>query len=229
MSSPTHRTIRPADQSTQENYHLLTSLVVPRPIAWISTRSEDGVDNLAPYSFFNVVSSDPLLVHFTQSRRLGDPWKDTFRNVMATGEFVINISSATLAEHVAQTAAVLPPGENEFAWAHLETAASTAVAPPRVAAAPAALECRLDSVLAKGNGTMVFGAVQCFHVAETVWNSDRVDPRLLDPLCRLSGANFAAMGDVFRLPTPSWDEVRAGAWPRRQDLGPTAHSDTDGR
>src|SRR5688572_27495238 len=101
-----------ATHTSRENYFLLTSLVVPRPIAWVSSLGADGVRNLAPHSYFNIVSSDPPIVHFTQTGR-----KDTLNNVEATGEFVISLVSMELAEQMNLTAADFPPGEDEFTWA----------------------------------------------------------------------------------------------------------------
>lgn len=176
-------------------YFLLTSLVVPRPIAWVSSLAADGTPNLAPYSYFNVISSEPPIVHVTSSGV-----KDTLRNVRATGEFVVNVVSNDLLEAMNTTAASLPAGEDEFAWAGLATAASTCVAPPRVAEAKAALECRLREVLSMGDGTMVFGDVVRVHVSDAVWRDGRVDPLLLQPVGRLAGASYTFTDRVQRVP-----------------------------
>lgn len=196
----------PADLPERDAYFLLTSLVVPRPIAWVSTVSRDGVNNLAPHSFFNVISTDPPIVHFTSTRV-----KDSLTNVEATGEFVVNVVSRPLLEAMNLTSAEMPPEEDEFAWAGLETAPSELVAPPRVAAAPAALECRLRSVLRMGNGHMVFGDVVAVHVADRVWRDGRVDMAALEPVGRLSGAQYLLDGRVHRLPRPTWEQVLSQA------------------
>lgn len=193
----------PEDLAPRAAYHLLTSLVVPRPIAWISTLSEDGTRNLAPHSYFNVVSSDPPIVHFTSSGQ-----KDTLRNARATGEFVVNVVSRDFVDAMNVTAASFPPGEDEFSWASLETAPSTVVAPPRVAGTKAALECRVREVLPMGNGTMVFGEVVHFYVAEDVWRDGRVQPELLKPVGRLSGSDYAFVEEIHRLPRPTVEDVR---------------------
>src|SRR3712207_3989578 len=140
-------TIDPATQTARENYFLLTNLVVPRPIAWVSSLAADGTRNLAPHSYFNIISSDPPIIHFTQTGR-----KAPLANVGATREFVVNVVSLDLAEAMNLTAANFPPGEDEFTWAHLESTPSTHVAPPRVAAARAAFECRVRTILEMGNG-----------------------------------------------------------------------------
>lgn len=191
----------PDDLAPREAYHLLTSLVVPRPIAWVSTLSVDGARNLAPHSYFNIISSAPPIVHFTSAGV-----KDTLRNVRATGEFVVNVVSRDLLEAMNTTAADFPTGEDEFAWADLEAAASATVAPPRVARAKAALECRVRDVLSMGNGTMVFGDVTCFHVADEVWHDGRVDPVVLEPVGRLSGTGYTLVKDLHHLPRPVWGD-----------------------
>ena len=192
-----------AQHTPRENYFLLTSLVVPRPIAWVSSLSPEGVRNLAPHSYFNIVSSDPPIVHFTQTGR-----KDTLHNVEASGEFVISLVSMELAEQMNLTAADFPPGEDEFTWAGVEAAASTHVAPPRVAAARAALECRVHTILSMGNGNMVFGDVLTLHIDEAIFNDGRVDMAGLHAVGRLGGAWYAAVDDPFRLDRPTWADLR---------------------
>ncbi|MPZ71750.1 MAG: flavin reductase family protein [Nitriliruptorales bacterium] len=195
--------IDPAAQTSRENYFLLTGLVVPRPIAWVSSLSENGVRNLAPHSYFNIVSSDPPIVHFTQTGR-----KDTLTNVETTGEFVINFVSVELAEAMNLTAADFPHDEDEFAWAGLEAAASTRVSPPRVAAVRAAFECRVRTILEMGNGNMVFGDVVAVHVDESVFRDGRVDMARLAAVGRLGGSWYSAVDDPFRLDRPTWANLR---------------------
>jgi flavin reductase (DIM6/NTAB) family NADH-FMN oxidoreductase RutF len=190
----------PADLEPRAVYFLLTSLVVPRPIAWVSSLSAEGARNLAPHSYFNIVSSNPPVVHFTSTGV-----KDSLRNVRATGEFVVNVVSEELVEPMNLTATDFPPEEDEFAWARLDAAESVVVKPPRVAAAKAALECRVRDILSIGNGNMVFGDVVHVHVDDAVWADGRVDPGLLQPVGRLSGWNYAPVRDVLRIPRPSWD------------------------
>lgn len=197
----------PGDLAPREAYFLLTSLVVPRPIAWVSTVARDGTRNLAPHSYFNIVSSDPPVVHFTSSRRAGHE-KDTLRNARETGEFVVNVVSRELLDAMNTTAADFPPGEDEFAWTGLAAEPSAVVAPPRVARSKAALECRVRQILAIGNGTMVFGDVLCVHVADEVWRDGRVVTEALSPVGRLAGSGYAFVEDVHRLPRPTWDDVR---------------------
>ena len=193
----------PAALPHRAAYLLLTSLVVPRPIAWVSTRAADGTANLAPHSYFNIVSSDPPIVHFTSTGE-----KDSLRNVRATGEFVVNIVTRDLVEAMNISSADFPPDVSEFSWAGLEAAPSLRVRPPRVAAARAALECRVESILVKGNGNMVFGEVLGVHVADSIWRDDRVDATLLPAVGRLGGPHYADTSDIFSIPRPTWAELR---------------------
>jgi flavin reductase (DIM6/NTAB) family NADH-FMN oxidoreductase RutF len=198
--------LTPADWEARQVYFLMTGLVIPRPIAWVSTLSEDGDRNVAPHSYFNVVSNDPPHVVFSSTGV-----KDTLRNVRATGEFVVNLVTQHVVEEMNATAADLPHGEDEFDWFGLAAAPSVTVAPPRVAAARAHLECRVVHELPLGNGNLVVGEVLHIHVEPDVWADGRVDPQLLDPVCRLSGSGYARLGEVFKLPRPAWDDVRGQA------------------
>ena len=192
----------PADWDVQQTYYLLTGLIIPRPIAWISTVSTDGVLNLAPHSYFNGIASDPPHVMFSSTGV-----KDTLRNVTATKEFVVNIVSMDLLEKMNFTSTDFPPEEDEFAWAQLEQAPASSVRPPRVKEAKAHLECQLVEVVPVGNSNLVIGEVVHFHVDPSVWRDGRVDAALLNPVCRLSGSGYARLGDVFKLPRPKWGDV----------------------
>lgn len=199
-----HKEIIPSEIGGRGPYRLLTSLVVPRPIAWVSTLSADGIPNVAPHSYFNAISSDPLVIHFTSTGV-----KDTLTNVRATGEFVVNVVNEDLVEEANLTAANFPAEENEFEWASLETAPSTFVKAPRVAASPAAFECRVHSIVSIGNGNMVFGDVLCIHVDESVMRDGVVAPDLLKPVGRLGGAGYtAAAKGIFELHRPKWDDLK---------------------
>lgn len=201
----TYRQIDPATVANRDAYHLMTSLVVPRPIAWVSTVSTAGVRNVAPHSYFNGMSSNPLIIHFTSTGT-----KDSLVNARETGEFVVNVVSRDLAEEMNLTAANFPPEEDEFSWARLEDAPSIKVKPPRVAAARAAFECKVIHILELGNGSMVFGEVVMIVIDESVMRDGRVDPTLLEPVGRLGGSTYtdAAQG-LFDLKRPTYDDVRA--------------------
>jgi flavin reductase (DIM6/NTAB) family NADH-FMN oxidoreductase RutF len=173
-------------------YPLLNSVVVPRPIAWVSTRSADGVDNLAPHSFFTISSVTPPVVQFTS---VGT--KDSLRNAVATGEFVVCVSSEELAEQVNATATDFPAEVSEFDAVGLEREPSRLVAPPRVAASPVALECRLVGTRDFGGGsTVVFGEVVWVAVDERVLRDGRPAVDLLRPVARLGANEWSTIGQV---------------------------------
>ena len=138
---------------------VLTGVVVPRPIALVSTKSTDGIVNLAPFSFFNAVSYDPPTIIFSSSRRVGDKAKDTLANIEATGEFVIAVVVDEIAEAMNRTAAEYPAEVNEFEIAGLTEAPSDLVAPPRVAESPVNMECRLVQVVPIGDSDYGHGLV----------------------------------------------------------------------
>ena len=200
------REIDPTALEGREPYFLITALVVPRPIAWVSTVSEDGVFNVAPHSYFNVISSNPWILHFTSTGE-----KDTLRNVRATGDFVVNVVGRDIVEKMNFTSADFPPSESEFEWASLTPQPSTHVRAPRVAEARAAFECRLEDIVSKGNGHMVFGDVVVAHVDEDLFRDGRIDPELLKPVGRLSGSLYSdASRGLFRLDRPTWSGISSG-------------------
>lgn len=172
-------------------YPLLNSVVVPRPIAWVSTRSAEGVDNLAPHSFFTIAGVDPAVVQFTSVGA-----KDSLRNVLATGEFVVCLSPEQLVEQVNATATDFPPDVSEFDAVGLTREPSTRVAPPRVAESPVALECVLAGTQEFGDCTVVFGRVVHIAVDEAVLRDDRPAVDLMRPMARLGANEWSAIGEV---------------------------------
>ncbi|REF30837.1 flavin reductase family protein [Calidifontibacter indicus] len=194
----TRRVLSMDDLPAPEPYRLLTALVVPRPIAWVSTLDAQGRANLAPHSFFTVASGAPPIVQFTSVGR-----KDSLRNIEATGEFVVNLASRALLEPMNATSATAPPEVDEFELAGLEKERSTKVAPWRVAASPAALECELHQVVPVGDSFVVMGRVVVAAVDESVLDDDgRPMEWLLDPLARLSGSRYVTYGRTVNLPRP---------------------------
>ena len=173
-------------------YPLMTALVVPRPIAWVTTLSADGVVNLAPHSFYSVSCARPPIVQFTS---VGS--KDTLRNVRATREFVVNLAHGPLIQAVNNSSAAFDPDQSEAQQLGVTVEPSELVAPPRVADSPASIECRLHSTLELGDSTVVFGSVVAFTVADDVLVDGHPDYDRLDPLARL-GRNEWAIGARVR-------------------------------
>jgi len=178
------------------------SLVVPRPIGWISSLDENGRINLAPYSFFNAVSSAPHVVMFASGGR-----KDSVRNIEATKEFVCSLATYDLRQEMNQTSANLGRGADEMDFAGLEPAPSHAVAPPRVAASPVALECTyMQTVELAPSGAspnlVVFGSVVHIHIDDSVIVDGKVDIDRIKPIGRLGYFDYAVVEDPFTMMRP---------------------------
>jgi flavin reductase (DIM6/NTAB) family NADH-FMN oxidoreductase RutF len=186
-------------------YRLLNSVVIPRPIAWVSSRSADGVDNLAPHSFFTVACTDPPIVQFTSVGH-----KDSLRNVEATREFVVNFTPESLFEAVNATSVNAPPEVSEFDAAGIAREPSVRVAPPRVADAPVAIECVLHDTLPLGDCTVVLGRVVHVAIAEEAMRDGRPAADLLRPLARLGGRQWSTLGELLEIDRPRWDEGALG-------------------
>jgi flavin reductase (DIM6/NTAB) family NADH-FMN oxidoreductase RutF len=180
----------PAEMADPAPYHLLTSIVAPRPIAWVSTISVDGVSNLAPYSFFNAVAGFPPTMMFSVSSRRREPReKDTLRNIREVDEFVCHVVDEAMAPAMVKTAVEYPPGVSEFETLHMETIASVNVRPLRILNAPVAMECKVTQIVpVEGTtNTMVLGKVLRFHVREDLYRSTLglVDTTAMKPVMRL--------------------------------------------
>jgi flavin reductase (DIM6/NTAB) family NADH-FMN oxidoreductase RutF len=201
-----------ADLQPRQRYKLLCGLVVPRPIALVSSLSPDGVVNAAPFSFFNVFSENPaLLVLGLQHNEDGSP-KDTTRNIHITGEFVVNLVDEAIAEDMNFTSIDFPPEESEPAVARMALAPSTLVKPPRLAAAPAAFECRRTVGMAFGpQRELLIGEVLAVHAREGIVDPDslNVDFAALAPVGRLCGHMYARQRDMFELKRITYAEWRA--------------------
>jgi flavin reductase (DIM6/NTAB) family NADH-FMN oxidoreductase RutF len=183
-------------------YRLLNSVVIPRPIAWVSSRSADGVDNLAPHSFFTVACTDPPIVQFTSVGR-----KDSLRNVEATGEFVVNFTPEPLFDAVNATSVNAPPDVSEFDHVGIAREPSLRVAPPRVRDAPVAIECVLHDTLPLGDCTVVLGRVVHIAIAQEAMRDGRPDAELLRPLARLGGRQWSTLGELLAIDRPRWEDV----------------------
>ena len=197
--------IVPTDLEPRDAYRLLISAVVPRPIGWASTLGANGTLNIAPFSFFNAVSNMPLTVMISVGQRQGQP-KDTLRNARETGEYVINIGDEDLAAAMNITSGEWAYEVNEFDRAGLATAASFDVKPPRVAAAPVALECKVTQIVPVQDTTytLILGRVLRFHIRSGLLRPNgTIDAALLKPVARLSGDEYATLGRVFEMKRPA--------------------------
>jgi len=200
----------PDELSGGDFYRLLTAVVVPRPIAWVSSTSADGVDNLAPHSFFTVASVTPPIIQFTSVGR-----KDSLRNILERREFVVNLAPADLMAEVNATGTNFPPDVSEFDAAGLTREEGLTVTVPRVAESPVALECRLHSTLEMGDCVLVFGEVTHAAISTDVLEGSHPRIDLLEPLARLGRDEWGHLGPVEEL-----GRIRRSDWPghfRRRD------------
>ena len=193
--------IDPRELSGADLYRFLITAVVPRPIAFVSTRSAEGGTNVAPFSFFNAITSEPPIVMIAINDRAGDP-KDTLRNIRETGEFVINVVHRPLLEPMVRAAGEWPRGASEFDVAGLTACASVRVAAPGVQESPLRIECRTHREVQIGKSVVVFGEVVYGWVDDAVLTDGRIDPEKLAPVGRLGGEAYSLTTDVVKVPRP---------------------------
>jgi flavin reductase (DIM6/NTAB) family NADH-FMN oxidoreductase RutF len=202
--------IDPAGQPSRQIYKLMTGIIVPRPVALVSTVDADGLPNVAPFSFFSGVGSVPPTLLFCPSLhgKHANPAlrKDTLANVEATGEFVVNVVSEAMAHAANITAAEVPPHVDEFALAGLTPIPGDLVRVPRVAESPAQMECKLLEVIytsrKPGGGVIVLGEIVRFHVRQDLVEDFRVDPEGLDAVGRMAGNTWVRTHDRIELVRP---------------------------
>jgi flavin reductase (DIM6/NTAB) family NADH-FMN oxidoreductase RutF len=203
-SSPARVHFDPDEMETRAFYRILNSVVVPRPIAWVCSRSAEGVVNLAPHSFYTVACVDPPVVQFTSVGR-----KDSLRNVEATREFTVSLTPEALFEQVNATGTDFPPDHSEAEHTGVRLERSELVAAPRVAESPVAVECALHSTLRLGDSTVVFGRVLRISVWESAVRDGRPRIEQLKPLARLGGNEWSTIGEVkeiARIPYRNWSD-----------------------
>jgi flavin reductase (DIM6/NTAB) family NADH-FMN oxidoreductase RutF len=219
--------IRPADLPGEAAYQLLCGIVVPRPIAWVSTRSASGGSNLAPFSCFTFVSHRPPMVGVSIGRR-PNGFKDTARNIHETQEFVVHIGDETLLDPVHRTGAEFPPEVSEAELLGLELVPSKLVAPRRVAKAPIAMECRLHKVVDFGVNQFFVGEIHLFHIREGLAVNHKIDARRLRPIARLGGPNYSTLGEIIGM-TPQARTIRPAEKRRQLGLGRVQHQHPETR
>lgn len=201
--------INPKDLTKKETYKLLIGSVVPRPIAWVSTVSNDGIHNLAPFSFFTVVSRNPPMLAFSVGEGVEERQgtvKDTLQNIREQKEFVINIASASLANEMHRSGDNLPRETDEFAYTGLTAVESLMVKAHRVEEAPINMECRLHDIIPLGDDHLVIGEMIRFHIKDELYENGRVNLEKLAPIGRLAG-NYSPVETIFSLPQDNLGEI----------------------
>ncbi len=195
---------------TRDKHHLMTSTIVPRPIAWVTSMDGEGRLNLAPFSYFNGVSAKPPLLSISVSNRRGGELKDTRRNIEATKEFVVHVVDESHAHQMVETSGHYPPESNEIELVGLKTMPSEYVAPARLADAGVAMECTLADVYEPPGGAvaLLIGEIVAWHVrdgllVEKEGQPLRVDVHKLRPVGRLGSTEYAPVREVFHMEPPS--------------------------
>ena len=178
----------------------MTGAIVPRPIAWVTSLSPEGVVNAAPFSAFTLLSQDPPTILFQAVE--GEREKDTARNIRLSGEFVVNIPNLPLLEQMHLCSASLPPEQSEVERFGIATAPSLCVKPPRIASAPICFECKLIMHFPIGREPHVVfvGEVKHFYVRDDLYDEGRIDQALLQPICRIGGPWYARLGEMIHMP-----------------------------
>ena len=201
----------PSEISAQDAYKFMIGAIVPRPIAWVSSISPDGVVNLAPFSFFTGICANPLTLCFAPMRRTDGTAKDTLNNVTATGEFVVNVVSEPLVAAMNTTSQQFAPDESEFDATGLTPVASRIVAPPRVGEALAQFECQVLQIVtiseAPLGGSLVIGKVVALHVDDAIYHKGRIDLAGLQPVGRCAGQTYVRVTDTFELARPDTNYI----------------------
>lgn len=189
--------IAPETLSIEATYKLLTGCVVPRPIAWVTTLSDDGRINAAPFSAFTFVSNRPPMVGVSIGKKVG-VLKDTPRNILARKEFVVNIGDLNLLDQLHLSAQEYPPDVSEVEELDIEVLPSVRIKTPRIAKAPVSLECRLNQVVSFNEKTGFYvGEIVNFHIRDGLLKNGKIETAELNPICRLGGPNYATLGDII--------------------------------
>nr|WP_139491283.1 flavin reductase family protein [Brevibacillus dissolubilis] len=193
------------DLGRQEKYKLLIGGVVPRPIAWVSSSSKDGVVNVAPFSYFNVACIEPMMISIAVARKPGGVMKDTARNIQELGEFVVNMVDIHNVEAVNQSSADYPPEISEVEEIGLTPQPSKAVQVPRMAESRVHFECKLNQIVHLGDGDniasdLIIGEVVHVHVDDELYFDGKIDTAKFQPVSRLAGLTYATIGEMFDRP-----------------------------
>ena len=194
-------TVETKDIDTETGYRLLIGAVVPRPIAWITTVNGAGRVNAAPFSSFNYVAHSPPMLAVNIGSRRGE-LKDTARNIVETGEFVVNVATEDMLEPMHASAADYPPEIDEAALLGIELLPGQFVKAPRIARSPIHMECKLEQAIKLGRGlnTLYIGEIVAFHLSPEIYDGRRIDSIKMRPVARLGGPNYSALGEIFHRP-----------------------------
>ncbi len=195
-----------SELGNQEKYRLLNGGVTPRSIAWISTCSKEGIDNLAPYSFFTVASCNPPVLMYTQVTQRSGIDKDTLLNLKETGECVVNIVNSDLLDKMNTTSAAIHNEHSEFEHAEVERTASSIVAPSSVKGSPVRYECTLREIIAVGDqpasGTVVMLDVKSVYVRDDLYDDGLINQALIDSVGKMGGDGYSLTSDYLELDRP---------------------------
>ena len=198
--------IDPSNNTERENYKFLVGSIIPRPIAFVTTMSDKGIINGAPFSYFNIVSSNPPMISLSIQRSAGRQ-KDTARNIIHLKEFVVHIVDENNVAKINQTAASLPPNESEIELAQLTPVPSIKISVPGVEEAKIRMECVLEHSVELGGQDspgcdLIIGKVVQFHIEESIYEKGRIDPIGLGAVSRLAGTNYAKIGELCSIERP---------------------------
>jgi flavin reductase (DIM6/NTAB) family NADH-FMN oxidoreductase RutF len=208
------------DIPVAERYKFLTAVVIPRPVALVTSRSEAGLHNAAPFSFFNLFSEEPAIVVLGFSARPDNSTKDTLRNIRKTEQFVVNMVDRRIIDAMHICSSDVPSDESEIDYAGVSLLPSRMVDVQRIAESPASLECRLFQLTnLTHRRTLVVGEVLCVHVLDEILDpaTKRIIPEQYSPIARLYGNHYAWLGERYTKAIPSFDEVKADKQRRRPD------------
>ena len=192
--------IDPKQHNAERIYRLMTGIVVPRPIAWVTSLSGKGVLNLAPFSAFTFVSQKPPMLAISVGRKAGT-YKDTAHNILDTKEYVIHIADTPLMHAVHESATEHPADVSEVDLLELETAPSECIRVPRLTAPPVAMECQFRQCFefGKAGSRLIVGEVLMFHIRDGLMNGDKIETASLDPIARIAGPRYARLGEIVTL------------------------------
>jgi len=192
--------IDPSDLDAEKAYRLITGIVVPRPIAWVTSLSGGGTVNLAPFSAFTFVSPKPPMLAISVGRKAGT-YKDTAHNILNNEEYVVHIADSSLMIAVHESSTEHPPDVSEVEELQLETLPSERIKVPRLAAAPIAMECRFRQCLEFGEtrSRLIVGEVLAFHIRDGLMQNGKIETEALDPIARIGGPRYARLGEIVTL------------------------------